>query len=1651
MNASAHRHRLPTSVERLLARVRLRLRLLGALEGGAVAFGLGAMLFVVALALDRFLFLDEPTRHAISLTVACAGIALVLAFVVRPLVRSRSRRSIAQLIEARVPRFRGALWSVVEFDDELRGRRKRLGTGSPELLDRLAALTGAESRDVRTSDCVPFRGRARVAAWATLGTLALVLAIAPDPAGFAVLVQRFVDPSAAIVRPSTVKIEVIPGTRRIRRGDGVDIVVNVTKGSPASASIYIDDSNANEDPRADPEDAVLSFVREDARTFRARLESVTRLTRYKVRAGDAETPYFVLEPADPPRAIGFLVHFRYPDYTHLPERSAEQARGDLEAVRGTRADLIVEASAPIAKGKLESSEAADVAGKAESSRVRFEGLSIDEDASYRLILTGVDGLESARPESISIRALEDEPPSVRLLSPAADEILVETRSRLELTVRAEDDLGLRKLELRIDPEGATSSTGSSTTALLANDASVPETGPGPRFLEEDVALRIEDLELGGADRARIVLRAVDGLGQEAVEDVAHLRIQWVPLAPEGERWSEDLAQLRSELALLRDEWRRVAPDPESGSASPASGQSLILEAAARAEEVARAAVDLAARARAGGPERRLLEHSAQALLRIALDDALGIWIGGPRALAAARKSTERLASLETAFESFELLDSLERILDLNHELERSVTSVDPDDPARDRAPEERLARWLEEGERIDADIERLVTRDPRRMPLVYWMRAWRSTVLDELRATENVLERSAPPREFKAARARLALALARRAETLREEVDRVAREWERARRQVASLPRTSDRLEGLARSLRNLEKAREKGDTSALAAEIAEVRGLFRSLETELDLAIEASRSYVREDPQAIDVLAATRDLIAKLALEVERRLDGNAGDSASIEDLASTAGRISGAFEATRKFRRAGKKLQDIDYAAQALDEVGRQLAGASRWNERALRLSARTSRGTARTLADVEGDLTALEGLPTVDATRDALAAAIVRIDTSSRALAGGPAGIGSVAIESSGRANRDASLALDRARDGLEEAYAELAAAARDSIRWLRERRGSELDRIERLADRQREILAGIDAGEDGGVDPLALAHGEAELRSIAAQLGAELVRPEPPRLSRGLEAPSPPPLAPEDREHAGRAVLRVRDDAMLETERALAQWSSLDGAEAGAWLERARNEAGRAARDLKEIVESLAVLSLEALRELEGGDVSSDLERAEDLAGTAGGLDEIRALAERFLAACETAGEALRDELSHGPSRDRLLEQLAEAGSAFALAVNHAAKGDEKSARERLDTGVALFRAAIEIARELRGEAARSLAERAESSRENDRRDANEKEESERPEIDDLQREIEELLARRRALADVDRLLAELLARDGSPSPEDLERLAKAQEELAGALEKKHLGEEELVALVAELLQIERATEAIAEEQRFLEEETRRRVALHRELGAAAIETEVARRTAAGAIVARLSRAGTELSAVLPLLHQSFIDARAQGARWLDALDALPAALTAVPPEPEAVARANLELGLFLRHVEEAREEALDVLAARRSGAGRPSGDAAFGRAAQALREAASLARRGQLADAGGRVGTARLALAGATSSLERRLAGLVAASAGIKLPGAVDGAGGLSTWRAEVRTDEAEATSERAVERWERMSYPERYRAIVEPYLRLLER
>ncbi len=197
----------------------------------------------------------------------------------------------------------------------------------------------------------------------------------------------------------------------------------------------------------------------DGGGFQFSFESVDRTFRYRVTAGSRRSEDYTVTALMAPRVTRIDLRYEYPAFTSLAPRD-ERDGGDIYAPAGTKVRVRVHTDKPIASGQLvfaQGPRGMKDATKVESSlepgglqRVAeqvLEGeLVLARDDSYRIGLTDRDGLRSSGETEYFLRVMDDRPPDVRILRPAADQQITPLEE-VAIEARAEDDYGISRFEL----------------------------------------------------------------------------------------------------------------------------------------------------------------------------------------------------------------------------------------------------------------------------------------------------------------------------------------------------------------------------------------------------------------------------------------------------------------------------------------------------------------------------------------------------------------------------------------------------------------------------------------------------------------------------------------------------------------------------------------------------------------------------------------------------------------------------------------------------------------------------------------------------------------------------------------------------------------------------------------------------------------------------------------------------------------------------------------------------------------------------------------------------------------------------------------------------------------------------------------------------
>ncbi len=413
------------AIRHILQRVRSRWRTLcllqastrGALAASAV---LGAAL-VASHWMDR-----APVALALVGAAALLFVAAAVIWVGLPLRHVPDDRRIARFIEERAPTLDDRLVSAV---DVVRSDRH---AASPALIEPMLA-DAARRVSAIDLDTIVSRASLRRAGGGAGATALLLLTLcvaARGPAGQAV------DAASLALFPSRVTLDVTPGSAKIRAGEAFTIRARlVGNRAPVAARVEMADGD-----RWKPFDMAAA-----GGAFRLVLPPASASFRYRVAAGTLISPPYDVTVAHAPRVTRIDVDYTYPAALALEPRT-EQDGGDVYAPAGTAIRVRIHTDRPAKSGQMALGEGQAIALSSDAPTMMSASLTVVADNSYRIALRDADGFSNPGETEYFIRMLEDRPPEVRILAPAADRSVTKLEE-VDIEAQAEDDYGIASMDL----------------------------------------------------------------------------------------------------------------------------------------------------------------------------------------------------------------------------------------------------------------------------------------------------------------------------------------------------------------------------------------------------------------------------------------------------------------------------------------------------------------------------------------------------------------------------------------------------------------------------------------------------------------------------------------------------------------------------------------------------------------------------------------------------------------------------------------------------------------------------------------------------------------------------------------------------------------------------------------------------------------------------------------------------------------------------------------------------------------------------------------------------------------------------------------------------------------------------------------------------
>jgi hypothetical protein len=404
----------------------------------------------------------------------------------------------------------------------------------PFLHRELAAL-GEDWKSLRPARALRPKSWARDASVSCAAALLLAWLLSGSGAG-AFAVRRVLWPWGSEASWITVS----PGDARVPSGESVTVSVRLRVPSASAPELFVREKGGDWERRP--------LVRSPDGSHRAVLERVVEPLSYRARHRGLWSDTHTLTPFLPPRLDRLRLTVRPPAYLGAPAETYDELVS-LRAPEGAALEGEAVPDRPLREARLTTPEGTDVPlFPAGPGGFRFRGV-VRRTGAWTFHLTTKEGDSAEVP--VSVEAVPDQPPLVRLLSPEGN-VSVSVRSRLPVVYETSDDHGLARVRLVVKADD-----GSERIVPLSKDSGVRE--------EVVTPLR---LGLAPGRRADAWVEAADGnpagtgFARSAVFSLLVTDKEGDRLRREQalERWRDGLMAARTDEDLLRG--KAAAPNPD---------------------------------------------------------------------------------------------------------------------------------------------------------------------------------------------------------------------------------------------------------------------------------------------------------------------------------------------------------------------------------------------------------------------------------------------------------------------------------------------------------------------------------------------------------------------------------------------------------------------------------------------------------------------------------------------------------------------------------------------------------------------------------------------------------------------------------------------------------------------------------------------------------------------------------------------------------------------------------------------------------------------------------------------------------------------------------------------------------------------------------
>ncbi len=263
----------------------------------------------------------------------------------------------------------------------------------------------------------------------------IIFLISPDLRFAAYRLQNY---NSEFVAPPKIMFIIEPGNTQITKGENLVIKIKTEGEQPNKIKLFFKDETQTNF-------LITDLTRDSLGFFNYEFANIQNSINYYASFEKYQSEKYLIDVIDRPIIQTFTLQIIPPSYTH--SKSVEQKdNGNIEAIYGSQIKISLISNKELKSAYLFFKDSTKLNLKLNSNYA--EGtFRITSDNEYKIILSDKFNYTNISPINYSIKIINDEYPTIVVISPN-DDINLSSDERLPLLVKISDDFGFTKLLLK---------------------------------------------------------------------------------------------------------------------------------------------------------------------------------------------------------------------------------------------------------------------------------------------------------------------------------------------------------------------------------------------------------------------------------------------------------------------------------------------------------------------------------------------------------------------------------------------------------------------------------------------------------------------------------------------------------------------------------------------------------------------------------------------------------------------------------------------------------------------------------------------------------------------------------------------------------------------------------------------------------------------------------------------------------------------------------------------------------------------------------------------------------------------------------------------------------------------------------------------------